>query len=194
VQNRNQVLSEKKEKMTQRLNIRKWIEKWTYTRVGQIEIQRKHTHLDKVLFYRRNHLNTKDEILVDITAVDYPTRAKRFDLVYNLTSLTHNTRTRVITQIDEITAIPSRRTIFKRANWFEREVWDMFGIFFKNHKDLRRILTDYKFDGHPLRKDFPLSGYTEVRYDESEKRVLIETIELPQDFRYFNFENPWEMK
>jgi NADH/F420H2 dehydrogenase subunit C len=130
---------------------------------------------------------------MDITAVDYPTKTERFEVVYNLLSLQYNTRVRIKTQVSELTPLESLVPLYNSASWWERETWDMFGIFFSNHPDLRRILTDYGFEGHPLRKDFPLSGYVEVRYDDSEKRVLTEALELTQDFRYFDFASPWEL-
>jgi len=137
-------------------------------------------------------MNTQYKILVDITAVDYPSRILRFEVVYNLLSLHYNARLRIKTRLDEITPAFSSTPIYSAAGWAEREVWDMFGIFFSNHPDLRRILSDYGFQGHPLRKDFPLTGYVEVRYDDSEKRVITESLELTQEFRYFDFASPWE--
>ncbi len=129
----------------------------------------------------------------DITAVDFPTRDQRFEVVYNLLSVRHNSRIRVKTYADEASPVPSITSLFDGANWYEREVYDMFGVFFVGHPDLRRILTDYGFEGHPLRKDFPLTGYTEVRYDEEKKRIVTEPLELTQAFR--NFEggsSAWE--
>ncbi|KAF4507399.1 hypothetical protein G6O67_006038 [Ophiocordyceps sinensis] len=128
-----------------------------------------------------------------ITAVDYPTRKNRFEIVYNLLSIRHNSRIRVKTYADEASPIPSVTSLFDGANWYEREVYDLFGVFFAGHPDLRRIMTDYGFEGHPLRKDFPLTGYTEVRYDEEKKRIVTEPLELTQAFR--NFEggsSSWE--
>lgn len=129
----------------------------------------------------------------DITAVDYPTRDQRFEVVYNLLSVRHNSRIRVKTYADEATPVPSITCLYDGALWYEREVYDMFGVFFTGHPDLRRIMTDYGFDGHPLRKDFPLTGYTEIRYDEEKKRIVYEPLELTQAFR--NFESgtaAWE--
>jgi len=143
-------------------------------------------------FFLRDHINAQCKQLMDITAVDYPTRETRFEVVYNFLSIQYNSRVRVKTSVDEITPIQSVTQLFSSASWWEREVWDMFGIFFSDHPDLRRILTDYGFQGHPLRKDFPLSGYVEVRYDDSEKRVITEPIELTQEFRLFDFSSPWE--
>ncbi len=131
-------------------------------------------------------------LLMDVCGVDWPERAERFDVVYNLLSLKHNQRVRVIVQTDEDTAVPSVTGVFPSAGWFERETWDLFGVFFSGHPDLRRILTDYGFEGHPLRKDFPLTGYVEVRYDDEQKRVVYEPVKLTQDFRNFDYLSPWE--
>jgi len=130
--------------------------------------------------------------LVDITAVDYPTRDARFDVVYHFLSMYQNQRIRVKCAIREDEMVPSIIEVHPSANWFEREVFDMFGIIFSGHNDLRRILTDYGFRGHPLRKDFPTTGFTEVRYDEVEKRVVYEPVSLTQDYRQFDFMSPWE--
>ena len=145
-----------------------------------------------LLFFLKQHANTRFRVLVDVCAVDYPSRKQRFEVVYNLLSIQYNSRIRVQTSVDEITPVDSVVNVFSAAGWWEREVWDMFGVYFANHPDLRRILTDYGFEGHPLRKDFPLSGYLEVRYDDSEKRVVSEPLELAQEFRYFDFSSPWE--
>lgn len=130
--------------------------------------------------------------LMDVTGVDYPERPERFEVVYNLLSLRHNLRLRVKVLTDEQTPVPTATTVHPGAAWFEREVWDMYGVTFAGHPDLRRILTDYGFDGHPLRKDFPLSGYVEVRYDADQRRVVYEPVKLPQDYRAFDFLSPWE--
>ncbi|MGP9804541.1 NADH-quinone oxidoreductase subunit C [Paracoccus sp. NSM] len=130
--------------------------------------------------------------LVDITAVDYPARPQRFDVVYHLLSMYQNQRIRLKVAIREDEMMPSLTGIFPSANWFEREVFDMFGILFTGHPDMRRILTDYGFTGHPLRKDFPTTGYVEVRYDETEKRVVYEPVKLVQEYRQFDFLSPWE--
>ena len=143
--------------------------------------------------FLKDHTNTQFKMLMDITAVDYPSREKRFEIVYNVLSPQYNSRVRIKAYVDEITPVESLVKVYSSSNWFEREVWDMFGIFFTNHPDLRRILTDYGFQGHPLRKDFPLSGYVEVRYDDSEKRVITEPLEITQEFRSFDFANPWEI-
>jgi NADH-quinone oxidoreductase subunit C len=132
------------------------------------------------------------EILIDICGVDYPERPKRFDVVYHLLSPRNNQRLRVKCETDEDTPVPSVVGVFAAANWYEREAYDMFGILFSGHPDLRRILTDYGFQGYPLRKDFPLTGYVEVRYDDDAKRVVYEPVTLTQEFRSFDFESPWE--
>lgn len=130
--------------------------------------------------------------LIDITAVDYPNRAERFDVVYHLLSMNHNIRLRVKTAINDGASVKSACELWPVANWFEREAFDMYGVLFEGHPDLRRILTDYGFEGHPLRKDFPLTGYQEVRYDEEQKRVIYEPVKLVQEFRNFDFLSPWE--
>jgi NADH-quinone oxidoreductase subunit C len=130
--------------------------------------------------------------LVDLCGVDYPQRQPRFDVVYHLLSLHLNQRVRVRVRTDETVPVPSAIEVYPAANWFEREAFDMYGLLFSGHPDLRRLLTDYGFDGHPLRKDFPLTGNLEVRYDEVEKRVVYEPVKLPQEFRAFDFMSPWE--
>jgi NADH-quinone oxidoreductase subunit C len=146
----------------------------------------------KVLGYLRDDQNCQFKQLMDITAVDFPDRAERFEVVYNLLSLKHNQRIRVKVAADDTTPVPSVTGLFSAANWYERETWDLFGVFFSGHPDLRRILTDYGFEGHPMRKDFPLTGYVEVRYDEEQKRVVYEPVKLTQEFRNFDFMSPWE--
>jgi NADH-quinone oxidoreductase subunit C len=130
--------------------------------------------------------------LMDICGADYPERPERFEIVYNLLSLRHNARVRIKVQTDEKTPVPTVGDVYSAAGWFEREAWDLYGVTFSGHPDLRRILTDYGFEGHPLRKDFPLTGYVEVRYSEEQKRVIYEPVKLPQDFRNFDFLSPWE--
>jgi len=165
-----------------------------------------HINVHRVLYFLKNHTLTQYKIVTDITAVDYLNKnpnleiekedqfiSNRFEVVYNLLSIHTNSRIRIKVCIDELTPLESISDIYPVADWLEREVWDMFGIFFVNHKDLRRILTDYGFEGFPLRKDFPLSGYIEVRYDDSEKRVISEALEMTQDFRFFEFSSPWEV-
>jgi NADH-quinone oxidoreductase subunit C len=130
--------------------------------------------------------------LIDVTAVDYPNRPNRFDVVYHLLSPTLNTRVRLRGEASETTQVPSIIQVYPGADWFEREAYDLYGVIFTGHPDMRRILTDYGFDGHPLRKDFPLTGYVEVRYDDAEKRVVYEPVRLNQEFRNFDFLSPWE--
>lgn len=130
--------------------------------------------------------------LIDICGVDYPERLERFEVVYHLLSLKLNQRIRVKVAVADQASVPSIITLFSAANWLERETWDMYGIKFEGHPDLRRLLTDYGFEGHPLRKDFPLTGHVELRYDETEKRIVSEPVNLRQDFRQFDFESPWE--
>ena len=129
---------------------------------------------------------------IDLCGVDYPQRIKRFDVVLHLLSPKHNSRVRVKTMTDELTPVPSLVDVFPSANWFEREAYDLYGILFSGHPDLRRILTDYGFEGHPLRKDFPMTGFVEVRWDDQEKRVVNEPVRLTQEFRNWDFESPWE--
>lgn len=146
-----------------------------------------------VISFLKYHTAAEFTQVSDITAVDYPTRDQRFEVVYNLLSIRHNARIRVKTYADEATPIPSITDLYDGANWYEREVYDLFGVFFVGHPDLRRIMTDYGFDGHPLRKDFPMTGYTEIRYDEEAKHVIVEPLEMTQAFR--NFESgasQWE--
>jgi NADH/F420H2 dehydrogenase subunit C len=149
-------------------------------------------NLEQVLFFLRDHEGCLFKMLVDILVIDYPGKKKRFSLIYCLLSLKYNVRIKVKVYIDELTSVKSITNIYKSSCWMEREVWDMNGIFFENHPDLRRILTDYGFEGYPLRKDFPLSGYTEVRYDDSQKRVISENLEMSQEYRVFNFNSSWE--
>jgi len=147
--------------------------------------------LDVVLFLKNNN-QTKFKQLIDITAVDYPENEKRFKLVYLLLSHEYNSRILIDFFINENEIVTSLTSIFPSSNWMEREVFDMYGIKFKNHPDLRRILTDYGFKGHPLRKDFPLTGHNEVRYSEDEKKVVYEPVKLEQNYRNFDYESPWE--
>uniref|UniRef100_D8FRQ1 NADH dehydrogenase [ubiquinone] iron-sulfur protein 3 n=1 Tax=Asplenium nidus TaxID=29642 RepID=D8FRQ1_ASPND len=150
-------------------------------------------YLFQLPWFLRCHTNTRFGILIDICGVDYPSQKRRFGVVYNLLSIQYNSRIRIRIGVDEITPVSSVISIFPSAGWWEREVWDMFGLIFSHHHDLRRILTDYGFEGHPLRKDFPLSGYAEVRYDDSEKRVVSEPVEMTQEFRYFDLASPWQL-
>jgi len=146
----------------------------------------------ELLTFLRDDQNTQMKQLIDVTAVDFPQRIERFELVYLLLSLRLNERMTVKLMTDEDSPVPSVAGVFPSAIWAEREVWDLFGVFFSDHPDLRRILTDYGFEGHPLRKDFPLTGHVEVRYDEEQKRVVYEPVKLVQEFRSFDFESPWE--
>ncbi len=148
--------------------------------------------LNDVLFFLKNDSSTKFRQLVDITAVDYPEKNLRFKLIYLLLSHEFNSRIILSYYINENEVIPSITEIFPSANWMEREVFDMYGIKFKNHPDLRRILTDYNFEGFPLRKDFPLTGHNEVRYNEDEKKVVYEPVKLEQNYRNFDYDSPWE--
>ncbi len=142
--------------------------------------------------FLKNDPTCRFSTLVDITAVDYPGRAKRFDVIYHFLSMYTNQRIRLRVAIREEEMVPSIIDVHPSSNWFEREVFDMFGILFSGHPDLRRILTDYGFRGYPLRKDFPTTGYTEVRYDEAQKRVVYEPVKLVQEYRQFDFTSPWE--
>jgi len=146
----------------------------------------------EVLTFLRDDPGCRFEVLIDICGVDWPSRENRFDVVYHLLSPRLNQRVRVKLETDEATPIASCVGVFSAVNWFEREAYDMYGILFSGHPDLRRILTDYGFQGHPLRKDFPLTGYVEVRYDDELKRVVYEPVELTQEFRLVDFESPWE--
>lgn len=150
------------------------------------------SHIVALVEFLKTDQTCRFSTLVDITAVDYPDRAKRFDLVYHFLSMYQNQRIRLRVAIREDEMVPSIVEAHPAANWFEREVFDMFGILFSGHPDLRRILTDYGFRGHPLRKDFPTTGYTEVRYDEVQKRVVYEPVSLVQEYRQFDFMSPWE--
>lgn len=146
----------------------------------------------KVLQFLRDDAECQFKMLVSICGVDYPDRPERFEVVYNLLSLSQNNRIRVKIIAEENALVPTATTVFSTAGWFEREIWDMYGIYFEGHTDLRRILTDYGFEGHPLRKDFPLTGYVELRYDEEQRRVVYEPVQLTQDFRTFDYTSPWE--
>ena len=163
-----------------------------HVRVGELTIEATLSSLRGFVEF----LKTDDECLfttlVDLTAVDHPSREKRFDVVYHLLSMRRNQRLRVKVRVRESDMVPSITSVFPAADWFEREVFDLFGLLFSGHPDLRRILTDYGFRGHPLRKDFPTTGYTEVRYDEALKRVVYEPVTLQQEYRQFDFMSPWE--
>lgn len=148
--------------------------------------------LRRFMTFLLNDANCEFRQLIAICGADYPDHEERFEVVYNLLSMTHNHRIRVKIRTDENTPVDSIVSIFSAANWYEREVWDMYGIYFNDHPDLRRLLTDYGFEGHPLRKDFPLTGFVEVRYDDNEKRVVYEPVKLTQEYRSFDFTSPWE--
>lgn len=148
-------------------------------------------HVNFFLFFLKNHIGCQYKILSCISAVDLLGKSYRFAVCYDLLSITFNTRLRLKTFLNEVTPLKSCVEVYPNSNWWEREVWDLFGIFFENHPDLRRILTDYGFEGSPMRKDFPLYGFVELRYDESQKRIVVEPIEFSQEFRSFDFETPW---
>jgi NADH-quinone oxidoreductase subunit C len=159
---------------------------------GELTIQADAAKIIDVLRFLHDDADCKFVCFTDITAVDYPERAKRFDVVYHLLSPYKNTRVRVKVQTDENTPVPSAIPVFPAADWFEREVYDLYGVVFSGHPDLRRILTDYGFVGHPLRKDFPVTGRVEVRYDDQQKRVVYEPVKLVQEMRQFDYLSPWE--
>ena len=159
---------------------------------GELTVDVKSDEIFRVLSYLRDNSQCAFEQLIDVTGVDWPQRPMRFDVVYHLLSVSKNVRLRVKAQTDENNSVPSVVELFPTANWFERETFDMYGITFAEHPDLRRILTDYGFSGYPLRKDFPLTGYVEVHYDEELKRVVYRPVKLVQEFRDFDFVSPWE--
>ena len=159
---------------------------------GELTVHATLNGLTDLVDFLRSKGECRFSTLVDITAVDYPSRERRFDVVYHLLSMFQNQRIRLKVAIREDEIVPSITAIHPSAGWFEREVFDMYGILFSGHPDLRRLLTDYGFRGHPLRKDFPTTGYSEVRYDEVEKRVVYEPVSLVQEYRQFDFMSPWE--
>ncbi|KAF0171608.1 MAG: NADH-quinone oxidoreductase subunit C [Rhodobacteraceae bacterium] len=159
---------------------------------GELNVTVALSHIVAFVEFLKTDPACKFSSLVDITAVDHPERADRFDVIYHFLSMYTNARIRLKVAVGEEEMVPSIHEIHPSANWFEREVFDMFGILFSGHPDLRRILTDYGFRGHPLRKDFPTTGYTEVRYDEAQKRVVYEPVKLVQEYRQFDFMSPWE--
>lgn len=159
---------------------------------GELILRCAREGLPTLLTFLRDDSALQYRQLMDVCGVDFPERPERFDVVYHLLSPRFNRRVRVKVSTDENHPVPSAVPIFSSAGWFEREAWDLFGILFSDHPDLRRILTDYGFEGHPLRKDFPLTGYVEVRYDDEQKRVVYEPVKLTQDFRSFDFLSPWE--
>jgi NADH-quinone oxidoreductase subunit C len=159
---------------------------------GQLILTVKRDEIARIMTVLRDDPRCLFKVMVDLCGVDYPDRPERFEVVYNLLSLKLNHRIRVKVATGEEGLVPSITGVFSTAGWFEREAWDLFGIYFSGHPDLRRILTDYGFEGHPMRKDFPLTGYVEVRYDEEQKRVVYEPVKLKQEFRSFDFVSPWE--
>jgi NADH-quinone oxidoreductase subunit C len=159
---------------------------------GELMVQVQREGITRVLAFLRDDQNCLFTVLVDVCGVDHPDREERFDVVYNLLSLRHNCRIRLKVATDDEKPVPSATGVFSSAGWFEREAWDLYGIYFSDHPDLRRILTDYGFEGHPLRKDFPLTGYVELRYDPDQRRVVYEPVKLKQEFRSFDFLSPWE--
>nr|WP_241767923.1 NADH-quinone oxidoreductase subunit C [Hyphomonas polymorpha] len=161
-------------------------------RVGELTLLAERDHIVPLLRFLRDDQQCNFETLIDVCGVDYPERSERFEVVYHLLSMRMNHRIRVRIRTDEETAVPSVVSLWPVANWFEREAFDMYGIQFADHPDLRRILTDYGFEGWPLRKDFPLTGHYEVRYDDLEKRVIYEPVKLAQEYRNFDFLSPWE--
>jgi NADH dehydrogenase (ubiquinone) Fe-S protein 3 len=158
----------------------------------ELTFQTEKEHLLPLMQFLKQHQNALFTQLSDLTAVDWPGRENRFELVYNLLSYRHASRIRVKLSTDELTSIPTLSYLFSGANWYEREIYDLFGVIFEGHPDLRRILTDYGFEGHPMRKDYPLTGYTELRYDEEKKRIVQQPLKLTQEFRNFDFLSPWQ--
>ncbi|XP_034656800.1 NADH dehydrogenase [ubiquinone] iron-sulfur protein 3, mitochondrial [Drosophila subobscura] len=170
----------------------KYVQKVQLTAGDELEVLIAPDGVVPVLQFLKDHHQAQFTNLIDIAGLDVPCRKHRFEVVYNLLSLRYNSRIRVKTYTDELTPLDSACEVHKAANWYEREIWDMYGVFFANHPDLRRILTDYGFEGHPQRRDFPLSGYVELRYDDEKKRVVCEPLELAQEFRKFDLSAPWE--
>jgi len=167
------------------------LESWIVAH-GELTLRTGRGDLVRVVRYLRDDPQCLFVSFIDLCGVDYPDREERFDVVVHLLSPRHNIRVRVVTTTDEATPVPTLSGVYPAADWFEREAYDLYGILFSGHPDLRRILTDYGFDGHPLRKDFPLTGFVEVRYDDEEKRVVYEPVRLNQEFRNFDFLSPWE--
>jgi NADH-quinone oxidoreductase subunit C len=162
------------------------------TTFGELTLTVETARLIETVTYLRDDPSCLFVSFIDLTAVDYPTREKRFDVVTHLLSPKHNRRIRIKVETDETAPVASLTGLFPAADWYEREAYDLFGVVFAGHPDLRRLLTDYGFDGHPLRKDFPMTGYVEVRYDDQQKRVVYEPVQLTQEFRSFDFLSPWE--
>ena len=159
---------------------------------GEMTVNARRAEIVKVISFLRDDPLCRYSSLIDVAGADYPGRNRRFDVVYHMLSMSHNKRVRIKATTDETVPMPSITGLFPNADWYEREAFDMYGISFDGHPDLRRILTDYGFEGHPLRKDFPLSGFVEVRYDEERKAVIYEPVDLPQEYRSFDFMSPWE--
>ena len=159
---------------------------------GELTLDARREDITKVISFLRDDPICKFSSLIDLCGVDYPARANRFEVVYHMLSMAHNTRIRIKVSTNETVPVQSICSLFPNANWYEREAFDMYGILFAEHPDLRRLLTDYGFEGYPLRKDFPLSGFVEVRYDEERKSVVYEPVNLPQEYRSFDFMSPWE--
>ncbi len=167
------------------------VDSW-HVALGELTLRAARESIPALMSFLRDDVRCQFTCLIDICGVDYPDRARRFEIVYHLLSARQNRRIRVKTDADESTPVPSVTHVFPAADWFERETFDLYGVFFSGHPDLRRILTDYGFQGHPLRKDFPLTGFVEVRYNEDLKRVVYEPVKLQQEFRDFDFISPWE--
>jgi NADH-quinone oxidoreductase subunit C len=159
---------------------------------GELTVTAQADQIVKVVKFLRDDPRCQFVSIIDVTAVDYPARERRFDVVYHFLSPRQNTRIRIKVETDEATPVPSIFSEFPGAEWFEREAWDLYGVMFTDHPDMRRLLTDYGFEGHPLRKDFPLTGFVEVRWDDEQKRVVNEPVRLAQEFRNFDFLSPWE--
>ncbi len=160
--------------------------------IDELTLTVERAQIAEVAKFLRDDPAWRFKILIDICGADYPERAERFEVVYHFLSVYENLRVRLKLSTDAVSTVPSLVSVFPAANWYEREAYDLYGIFFEGHPDLRRLLTDYGFRGHPLRKDFPLTGFVEVRYDEEQKRVVYEPVKLPQEFRSFDFLSPWE--
>ncbi len=160
--------------------------------LGELMVTADRESIIRVMTFLRDDPICDFAQLMDLCGVDYPDRVERFAVVYNLLSLKHNHRVRIKVSTDEDTPVPSIASVYRTANWYEREAWDLYGIFFSDHPDLRRLLTDYGFEGHPMRKDFPLTGFVECRYDVEQKRVVYEPVRLTQDWRNWDFLSPWE--
>jgi NADH-quinone oxidoreductase subunit C len=163
-----------------------------HSALGELTVSANAADIVKVMTFLRDDPRCQFISIIDVTAVDWPSRERRFDVVYHLLSPTRNVRIRIKVETDETTPVPSIIGVFPGAGWFEREAYDLYGVLFTGHPDLRRLLTDYGFEGHPLRKDFPLTGFVEVRWDDEQKRVVYDPVRLAQEFRNFDFLSPWE--